>query len=242
MKGIAIDLKAAADSLPSEFAKIAGMIRSLSSAHSIRMDIEVAYDMVQALEVVLPQARLQSTTINWASNAALALLNSAIVMYVRATKSSSKHRGSINFLKDFTPSERETHDLLVELRDDAIAHFGPGEIYNGPTWQHEGVSLPLDDPNDMRVMTASHRVIMQKQLQERMHLHFHRCLMIAERETQKRNAALVVEMNANVEDGTLLAELHKHQVDLIDFFETEEARDNALGGLRRGRRSGVVDH
>lgn len=242
MKAKAIDLRAAANSLPSEFKKIAGMIRSLSSAHSIRMDIETAYDMIHALDVVQPEARSQTNQINWASSASLALINSAIVLYARATKSESRHRGGLNFLRDFDTSERETHDLLVKLRDDAIAHFGPGESYDGPAWQREGVFLSIDDPNDMRVMTASRRVIMQKQLQSRMLRHLHRCLMICERETQKRNAALVEEMNARAEHGRLFAELKKFEIDLADFFKTSEAMENALGGSRMGRRSGVVDH
>jgi hypothetical protein len=238
--GSAIDLKAASEKLNESYPKVSGLIRQLSSAHSIRSDLGMALDMLGALDKVLVVASELGE--KWASDTALALINSTVVFYVRATKTHSHHRGSIAFDKEFTSDEQEIHNKLVRLRDDAIAHFGPGEEYGGPTWQREGVFLPIDQPDDMRVMTVSRRIIMQKELQMRMKKQIHRALLIAEKITQQRNSRLIEHMNDIAGDIAFSEILNQHLINLTDFFETDEARDHAIGGLRRGRRSGVVEY
>jgi len=240
--GTAINLRAAAEDLRKDYPRAASLINRLASAHSIRSDLGMALDMMTAHELVLPLARSGTDANRWAADSALALINSAVIFYVRATHSSSNHRGTIDFRNEYSEKEREVHQTLTKLRNDAIAHFGPGEEYGGPPWQAEGVFLPIDRPDDIRIMTASRRIIMQKQLQDRMSVQISRAILIAEKATQTRNSELARYMNDLVEDRAFVSVIEKHRMDLVEFFETEEARDHALSGLRSRRLTGVVDH
>ena len=70
----------------------------------------------------------------------LALLNNALVLYARATKTTSKQRGTFDLRSSFSEEQKVVHEELCDLRDHAIAHFGSGGSYGGE-WQAELVVL-----------------------------------------------------------------------------------------------------
>lgn len=240
--GKALDLLAAAQRMPAKYAKIAGMIRAASSAHSIRTDLETALDMLTALDTTLTVARSANGSRSWAADASLGLINAIVVLYVRATKSSSRHRRAIDFRKHYNEDQLELHARLCRLRDDAIAHFGPGNEYGGSPWQIEAVFLPVDRRDDAKIMTGSRRVIEQRQLQDELLKQLHRALMIAEKEAQRRISDLTDELNSSLADDELRNLLWDHEIDLVDFFESPEERDRVMGGTRMGHATGYVRH
>jgi hypothetical protein len=91
-----------------------------------------------------------------------ALLNNALVLYVRATKTTSQERGGFDLSSRFSAEERVTHKELSDLRDHAIAHFGSGGSYKGE-WQAELVVLqfkgedasPASSPDGKRLIDNS---------------------------------------------------------------------------------------
>jgi hypothetical protein len=241
-EGRALDLLSAAKALPARYKKISGMIVACSSAHSIRSDLDTAFDMLRAQSEALVIAKRAAGERSWASDAALALINTVVILYARATKTSSKHRGTIDFRSKFSDIEVQRHEAICKLRDDAIAHFGPGDEYGGPPWQIEAVYLPVDRPDNLKIMAGSRRIIEQKQLQGLLKSQVHRALIIAEQEARKRISALTEELNENAADGELRDLLWKHEIDLVEFFQTEEERDKVMGQSREGKASGYVRH
>jgi hypothetical protein len=178
---------------------------------------------------------------SWQGNAALALINAAIILYARATKTASNHRRSLGFLKHFSDDEKAAHAHLIALRDDAIAHFGPGATLEGQTWHTEAIFIPLDVQDDLRILTASRRLLKQRQLQDLAKAQIGAALKIAEAETSKRNADVVLELNVLSQDTDFLASTTEHHIDLASFFLSEEEADKVLSN-RRGKRSGVINH
>lgn len=240
--GLAIDLEAAATALKAEYGIVARLIQQTSDAHSIYTDLATAHDMVCTLPSIIQAAKREAASPNWASNCALALLNTAIMLYVRATKTSSRHRRSFDMRSKLDAEQKIVHDKLCALRDDAIAHFGPGHLRDNLTWQIEGIFIPLDRPDDLKIMTGSRRIFQQQELQDEFKLQLERALDIAKAEVNRRNSRLVDSLNSHIGDKRLLAILHEHRVNLRDFFEGDTARDEALGGLRQGIVSGHTEH
>jgi len=239
----ALDLLSLKDSLSKEQSKLKGLIERLSSANSIKTDLQIASDMLDSLDEALKEAEpaSESGVRSWQGNAALALINSAIILYVRATKTASKHRRTLEFLKHFSDDEKAVHSHLCSLRDDAIAHFGPGETLEGQTWHTEAIFIPLDVRDDLRILTASRRLLKQRQLQELAKTQIQAALKIAEEETMKRNSAVVAELNKLSGDKDFIASTIPHHIDLAAFFLSEEEADKVLSN-RTGKRSGVVNH
>lgn len=73
-----------------------------------------------------------------------ALLAQAVIWYVRATKTSSDHRSFVPIAKRMPADLAVFHQRMVDLRDGALAHFGPGEDGDRPRWAKELASLRVD--------------------------------------------------------------------------------------------------
>src|SRR5450755_4067621 len=134
------NLTALADRLFAEkrLLPLADKIRRARDVHSLSADLAIAIESLDALDVLLkaPTANDDFEKITTES----ALLNNALVLYARATKTSSQERGGFDLSSRFSAEERVTHKELSDLRDHAIAHFGSGGIYKGE-WQAEVVVL-----------------------------------------------------------------------------------------------------
>jgi hypothetical protein len=141
MDSTVIDLVAVANALPEKHKKLGYLILQHRDAHSAYTDLKLASDFMGSVrEIARGSHDAEADSI--AENSGLALFHSAIVLYARATKTQSKHRRAYDLTRSFDPEERRAHDTLCGLRDDAIAHFGPGGSYSGPAWQKEGVFVP----------------------------------------------------------------------------------------------------
>jgi hypothetical protein len=237
-----IDLVAAAEALPPEQRKLKDLILRLRDAHSIKTDLTLATDFVASMHLIQDAASKASSG-DVAENSYLALLYTTIVLYVRATKTSSDHRRSFNFLKSFDAEERASHQILCDLRDDAIAHFGPGGSYRGTPWQVEGVFIPIGPGADGNIMTASRRLVINPQIVAMIGKQVHRALMVALRITHEQDKAVAAEINALVEaDAIFLNDLRNSTTTLADFFNSREAAADILSGPRVGYRRGTARH
>jgi hypothetical protein len=87
-----------------------------------------------------------------------ALLSQAIILYTRAAKSRSNHRAFVPLQRNLPPELRPIHDNVVRLRDDAIAHFGPGQGSGGRHWAQETVVLRIDGTVATLALPYSHSV------------------------------------------------------------------------------------
>jgi len=237
-----IDLVAAAEALPPEQRKLKDLILRLRDAHSIKTDLLLATDFVTSMSVI-HDAASKADAGDAAENSYLALLYTTIVLYVRATKTSSRHRRSFDFVKSFDAEQRVAHKTMCDLRDEAIAHYGPGGSYRGSPWQMEGVFIPTDPGADGNIMTVSRRLVINPQVAAMIRKQVHRALMIALRMTQEQDEAVAAEINAlGKADPTFFSNLRGFSTTLADFFDDQDAAAEILSGPRVGYRRGTARH
>lgn len=235
-----LDLVAFADAVAVTRKPLARQIIGLRDAHSAQTDLRLAHDFMRTL-IGLRAAAQHGQAGSDDENCAMALLYSAIVLYARATKSSSRHRNTFNIEQSLDYKELQSHDIINGLRDDAIAHFGPGKNYSGPVWQKDGVFVVNDDQSDGKIVTLSRRLVVNPQLITLIDNQIHRALILSEKNTQKRNSSLTESINKLIQnDDTFLPEIQCFAADLADFVGTSEAAMHILEGPRTGHRRGSV--
>lgn len=134
------NLSALADRLSNEkrLPQLVGNIRRARDLHSLASDLDMALESLDALDHLMdapPTGGKLSLEITQS-----ALLNNAIVLYARATKTVSDERTGFDLRARFNDDQKLLHRELCEIRDKAIAHFGSGGSYTGE-WQSEVVIL-----------------------------------------------------------------------------------------------------
>jgi len=226
----AIDLAAAVPDLAAKFPKLAKMIAQFRDTQSARSDLTSAFDMIGA---IAQAAQAADQGEDWAGRSVPALLIAAIILYSRATRTSSDHRSTLDLYHLFSDTEREAHTWLCNLRDDALAHYGPGPSFGGASWHGEHVLLPLDRPQDVRILHATRRVTATDEVMDIGQRQIHRALMLAQRIAEKREEALVDELNRAMHtDGGLADILNAHKVDMAALFGEHEIGDAIFNGDR----------
>lgn len=237
-----IDLALAAEALPEQHKKLKQLIFQLRDSHSIRTDLSLAVDFVGTMRVIGDEAADDKVG-GIAENAFLALFYSSLLLYVRATKTQHDHRRSFDFRNEYDEEQKAKHDVLCDLRDKALAHYGPGGRYNGPAFQKDGVFIPYHEGTDGRIMTASHRLVIQTSLIADLQQMAHRALMLAEKRTQGLNQMVTDLVNQDAQtDPDLIPHLRRYVVDLSDFLGSKEAAAEVMGGPRVGYRRGTAKH
>lgn len=237
-----LDLVLAAEALPEQHSKLKRLIFQLRDSHSIRTDLSLAMDFVGTMRVLHSDAADDQVG-GIAENSFLALFYSSLLLYARSTKTQHDHRISFDFRKEYDDEQKVKHDVLCDLRDKALAHYGPGGRYNGPAFQKDGVFIPYYAGTDGRIMTASHRLVIQPQLIVDLQQMVHRALMLAEKRTQTLNQKVTDMLNEGSKtDPELIPLLRKHIVDLSDFLGSKEAADEVMNGPRLGYQQGTARH
>lgn len=234
---VAIDLESLAAALPAKNAALAGKIRRCRDSHSVHTDLMHASDMIRSVGAAF--SAVQSGD-EWAQHAIPALVYSGIILYVRATHSDSKHRVRINLTKHFSSAQKGVHDRLVTLRNDALAHYGPGEISEGFAWNEERLLIPMDRPTDARIMLASRRVGYAPGLPSAIEAHISQVLLYAQREVERRDAELTEALNTIIDDDDGFFDLAaQHTINLHEMFGGHPAAA-LLDEDRTGMRTEIV--
>lgn len=233
MRGI--DLLAFAQALPNDpeqYRRLKGLMRDTSDNHSAFSDLLLATDLAaRAIEFdinegVLPRDLVDDCTIG--------LISSAIIYYARATATTSRHRKTFDIRNRFDDNELKDHNLICGLRDDAIAHYGPGPL--GPTvaLREDRMFLP---EGGQQIMMASRHMAHSKSLARVIRRQAQRALIITQRSVYEREAKMVDALNKAIEADPKLAEAAKeHEVDLGEVMGNPEMVAQALSGPRIGTR------
>lgn len=172
-----IDLVALAESLPSDLDDLRGAARVWFSRHSCDADLGVA-------DAYLRDAvRFNSTKRDSLQQAKGALLQSAVIHYARAFDPASKHRSHISISKHLDDKGKELHSLLIELRHESLAHFGPaGE--GGSSWS-EDIPAVIIENGRWQPMIASKRSLYRAGLVTEMLAHLEKIQPIVSRLSEK---------------------------------------------------------
>ncbi len=141
------DLNGLATELESDpnYKGVVAIIRKAAVAQACVGDLSQAQSCCEALDDLLASPRKQGTMTRSTTEAAL--LQSAVILYARATATAGKmgERGSVQVTKKLTPEQLADHQFLVRVRNRAIAHVYGDEPIEGEIWhRHEMFLVEVD--------------------------------------------------------------------------------------------------
>lgn len=218
---------------------LVGQIRRVRELTSLHSDLMMALESLAALEPLLIAPTDPSNHRLLITQSAL--LNNAIVLYSRATTTTSGERRGFDIRPLLTDAEKLAHKELVDLRNDAVAHFGSGGSYEGEwqaelvLWQFKGsvaksgvlTRRQMVDPR--LVQRARAQISVAKELLRKI------CM---ERNDDVTNAIA----QAAEDDPEFYREITKHPLNLAIFLRSQQAADAALdqwaGGYAMGGTAG----
>lgn len=150
------DLKTFSTKLPGrkELKKLKGLIAKIEALGSAFGDLQMAQEYLRYASVL--DRRTEETGDNDSVHAISAICCWAVVIYVRATHSSSKARGSVPIKDYYDATQKEKHETLAGLRNDAFAHYGAGPNKSMP-WSKDSVILRINQQQDMGVFSPPFR-------------------------------------------------------------------------------------
>ena len=210
---------------------LANTIRRARDLRSLSVDLEMALESLDALEALWETPTAHDDFMLKTTESAL--LNNALVLYVRATKTKSKHRGDFDLRSRFSEEEKLTHDELVALRDDAIAHFGPGGRL-GTEWHAELVILQVKG-EDAKPAVATRRKMFDRNLTERARNQIGVALELLHVLTQGKLDEVADEINnAVANDPDFHNVVNRHRLNLDIFLTSDEAGAAARSSFGQG--------
>jgi len=231
MKAVVVDqaynLTALAQRLLKEGRKLdlANKILGAVDARSIAVDLTIALEACDALAFSLDNAMQQPA--NFRETTEAALLSYLVILYARATKSSSDIRKQYDPRPKFNADEKQVHTELCDLRDQAIAHFGRGGSYTGD-WTVELAILDID--HTVRAAVVTRRLVVDRALLYRAKAQIARALEIINPLCTSRINLFIDAINAEcVADPAFHKEVSQHPLNIAIFLARIIHRTVCLG-------------
>ena len=212
------DLSALAASVKGDksLKSFAGVISSASSAYSARLDLGMSVECcTQAMDLIKNNSVVGPTKeIDLHLNC---LISQAIILYARATKTSSYHRLQVDVHQQFTKEQLSDHQEFCGLRDDAIAHYGKAKHSDGIPWIEEKVLL-ITSPESTRTSFIAKRFNVSKALVQRVLDHVSVAFEILTKISQQRGELINKRLRDTLDNNpSFLLKLHKFIFDPTDF-------------------------
>jgi len=164
----------------------------------------------------------------------VAFISMAAVYYARATNTQSKHRKTFEIRTRLDEAELRDHDLICGLRDDAIAHYGPGVLGPDDNFRADYMLLPEDG---QQIVMLSRQTARNRAFAELVRRQSQRALILTQRSVHEREVEMVSALNDAVAIHPALGVLARdHTLDLDDLFGDPDLAKRALAGPRVGTR------
>jgi hypothetical protein len=216
---------------------LAGKIRRARDLASAHTDLTIALESLDALSTLLDSQHSEDFGRAVTESA---LLNNAVVLYARATKTNSDERGPFDLRTRLSVEEKVVHQELVDLRDKAIAHFGSGGSYTG-LWQVEVVVLQVTGET-VRPGVATRRQTIDKKLMARMRKQIETAHGIVRAVSSEKLDEVTAELNKMTPD-VFENEIRQHPLNLGTLMASEQAADAArASAVEGGYKKGIVRH
>lgn len=147
---VALELKKSGN-----FRILVNQIRQLQDISSIETDLRYAQNDLDLCKNLGQAEELKSETPQNSHDARIigALFSQSLIYYTRATKSESKHRGFAPITKGWPTDLQQLHIDITKIRDDIVAHFGPGTNHVSGFWSREAIVLCLGDTGKFWIST-----------------------------------------------------------------------------------------
>lgn len=223
------DLRDFSDRLPSNAGKLKKAIRQWVDGHSASADLTIATDYIDDA-IRIHRGRRTSLV-----NAATALLHSAIILYARSLERKSDHRGFVRIIEKLGDEGKEFHNGLIQIRDNALAHFGPAG--SGRSWNEDHVVLIMED-DVWQPAIAVRRSLFDLSYAIDFRLHLREVCGIVQRTVDERRNAFQSLFDRAIEDAEICAVLKASQVDPKKFGEAGKL---IFKGPRSGRAIGIFN-
>ncbi|WP_156367762.1 hypothetical protein [Brevundimonas sp. Leaf363] len=155
----AFDLHDYADALPrgKTRTKLLSAIRGYLGIKSVIRDLTHAREVMR----ILGEHQAKETPGRQTLDSALlgrALFNQALLLYVGATKTVSHSRPPFDGWRMYSENDRKRHKVICDLRDNAIAHYGPGgELLRQP-WVEDRLALVVNSQTDMLHLKPCYKI------------------------------------------------------------------------------------
>ncbi len=222
---------------------LAGKIQRAQDLSSLHADLVMATECLDALDALLAAPPQDDNLIKSITEASL--LSNAVVLYARATKTTSDERRGYDPRDKFNPEQKIVHQELCDLRDKAIAHFGSGGSYTGE-WKVERVVLDASVGEDVRVGVATRRKTVDKKLAARARSQIEFACELFRQLSRRQIDELTEELNKQAAaDAELInSEIHRHPLNLPMLLTSPDALDAARAARSQGPGyvKGVVRH
>jgi hypothetical protein len=224
----ATDLLRLSELLPATDKRLRQLISDTHALHSAHSDLKLATDFAARLITLQTTSQLPR---EFTEDCCLALMCSAIVFYARATKSDSDHRKTFDLRRLMDEHERENHDLICRLRDDAMAHYGPGEI-GSVTVREDRLFVSAADN---KVLCTTRNIAGSETLAHVIRQQSQRSLLLMQRLFEQKQLELIDALNRAAECDGFLVTWDDARVDLREALGTTMA-EKILSGPRVGTR------
>ena len=233
------DLRAMADDLSSDprYSRLVPTIRSMLHAQSCVSDLGQSKDALEALEVLAASPRKKGTIGRGATESAL--LTTAVLLYARATSTSGKQgeRGSIRIEAHLTPDQLADHEVLLGIRNRALAHVYTEEPIDQQIW-HSERAFAVELGEGWIPACGGERVQLNFTVMARLR----RQLPVARSILHDRYQEHVGKMVKLMADEPVPLETFvAHCFDPVPVFGSEQAVAEVLAGMGVGRASVLVE-
>jgi hypothetical protein len=218
------DFEALAASLPtSKYRPLIERIRRFRDAMSALTDLRECRECLDVLRRHDPLKNVSERERHVHETVSSALIERAIILYVRATKTGSKHRTFVPVRNALPEDLVARHERMVLLRDDAIAHFGPGPGGVRPPWCREIAALRLEG-NVASVALLYSRIGIQSDLPDDLdRLLDYAVARLRDISTERADDLLAEVKRLFQDDRGFQRRVEEHALDLHHFFEGDEA-------------------
>jgi hypothetical protein len=218
-----------------ELAALGRTIRRALLFQSCRADLAQAETCIAALKQILSSSRKKGTIERAATESAL--LMQAALLYQRATDGNGRRneRGSVG-VKSKLPAEMiQDHELIVNLRNRAIAHVYHDEQIGEQIWSEQAILLIEQEAGFQPCVTTRTSQFNAKIFESLVRLLPNASEIVRLRSVEYLNK-LVESLNAS---GISLEFLMKNQIDPCQFFGTLERAMQVANSASRGEASFV---
>ncbi|UAJ10004.1 hypothetical protein [Polymorphobacter megasporae] len=218
------------------YARLLTTLRKAAQAQSCQSDLSQALSCCDALKQLLLSPRKRGTIER--SSIESSLLFNAITLYARGTSTSGKmsERGPIDINSKLDDNQRDDHQILLKIRNRAIAHVYLEEDVADAIWHHENLFL-VEIEDGWKIGAATKRVQFHKPTLDRLYRQLPIAIDIISDLCRKHLDRVTVVLSQNPVTSQTLA---KNLIDPIAFFGSRQNVLDAVAGLPFGFSRGLT--
>jgi hypothetical protein len=206
--------------------RLVDIIEKATSVCSAHEDLRAALENLTALREITRGSEERDELREWAPACAHALTAHSIVLYCRATQTSSNNRRSWFGLELLDDNQRELHRAVKRLRDDAIAHFGIGEAHPEGPLVREALILTFEGTRPRPIFHTAWSLNRAKFTFDFLLLVEAVRTIAAEKARERMNEVLVEVAKTGSEDRSLGLLIEKYRFEPDAFFITPGAQEH----------------